>query len=278
LPQLPHTTLASASACWKKIMAEADHSAALLDFYVEAVGSIDGSRKAFFELLPLAQPSIEEAHHLNWTRDVEEREVERLTAEVADLTSQLEERRVELMTRETTMQAMRRDQVDDRVRIQRLLALCQPITGDLTFVVGGLEPSGAVGVTGRNAAAVAASVAGEDAAARLPPVRSQAYVEYLQKRTELMNAHTTCLIKLGGEYVAALRGDELERDAQADAQRQRADGLRTTLARRLATVDAVLENVTGDYLALRHNARQAHAANADEAPGGTGSPPRCRTM
>jgi hypothetical protein len=169
---------------------------------------------------------------------------------------------MEMKDRESTIVAIKREQADDRVRIQRLLSLSQPAIHDFSFVYEGEEPPTAElaevrGIDWRNLQTLV------HVPSSLPPLSqcTRGYAEYLARKARIIEVCGTGFEELGVECRARVAEAEADRESQVlHAERLQSD-LVGGLHQRLSEVASVTKVATDEYLCLRHNSRVAHASS-----------------
>ncbi|CAM9644060.1 unnamed protein product [Choristocarpus tenellus] len=107
---------------------------AIKEFYREAVDNIDTERGLFLDKISLVQPSFEEEHRLEWERQCQEEELCTLKDQMETVSEEVEKEVQFMGERERVITEIRREQHEDRIKIQTLLALSQPITPDITIL------------------------------------------------------------------------------------------------------------------------------------------------
>ncbi|CAM9620961.1 unnamed protein product, partial [Hapterophycus canaliculatus] len=99
-----------------------------MEVYQEAMRAIERERINFLEKIDLVQPSFDEQHQLEWGSRYQEEELLSLRSQLAQVSREVEAETKQLQDREDIIQAIRGEQQQDRIKIQTLLALSQPIT------------------------------------------------------------------------------------------------------------------------------------------------------
>ncbi|CAN0135605.1 unnamed protein product [Ascophyllum nodosum] len=112
-----------------------------MESYRRVAQDIERERTNFLEKIDLVQPSFEEEHQLQWNSRYQEEEISALRSELDRVARGVEAETKELQEREDTIREIREEQRQDRIKIQTLLALSQPITPDIAVVFGSLAPS-----------------------------------------------------------------------------------------------------------------------------------------
>ncbi|CAN0403296.1 unnamed protein product, partial [Ectocarpus sp. 12 AP-2014] len=111
-----------------------------MECYQEVMRAIERERINFLNKIDLVQSSFEEQHQLEWGRRYQEEELLALRLEVGEVSREVEAETKQLRDREEIIRAIRDEQRQDRIKIQTLLALSQPITPDITVVFQALAP------------------------------------------------------------------------------------------------------------------------------------------
>jgi len=88
------------------------------------------------------EPQKEELHRLRWESKSKESELMELRKTVSDAQVTVHQEREIANDQGAQITRLKSQQTEDRKRIQRLLALTQPVTSDITFVSEGSEEAG----------------------------------------------------------------------------------------------------------------------------------------
>eukprot|EP00752_Nemacystus_decipiens_P003446 g3182.t1 len=112
-----------------------------MESYQEAIRAIEKERLNFLSKIDLVQPSFEEQHQLEWGRRYQDEELRSLRSELNEVSREVEAETKRLRDREEIIRSIRDEQQQDRVKIQTLLALSQPVTPDITVVFQALAPN-----------------------------------------------------------------------------------------------------------------------------------------
>ena len=154
------------------------------------------------------------------------------------------------------------EQHEDRTRVQRLLALSQPVTPDLTVLFEHFVSADQLQQAHLRRAAAANSSSSKQA--RKPLLRTRRYEQHLLKKIETLQAHAAAVDVQGRLYLEALGADASQRSTEAADAAQAGAAAAEPLQASVAAAEARLKEVTGDYLALRRAARSAHAVSRQQ--------------
>jgi coiled-coil domain-containing protein 77 len=165
---------------------------------------------------------------------------------------------------------LKQQQVEDRKRIQRLLALTQPVVGDITFIQEGSEDAG-------SALAEQYQVALNNAENEMSKKHSngilsaQAVASRLQARNESLQLTIDSLKDQLNSYkgiardkISTLYEDRNIREQQFQKTTESLMSKVELLTKKLNATEDNLNAVTKDYLVLRHNAQVAQRVMIEE--------------
>ncbi|KAG5191494.1 hypothetical protein JKP88DRAFT_295850 [Tribonema minus] len=271
----------------------------LVAFYRHAAATAAEEETYFRKQIEMVQPSQEERHRIEWQLEALERELAVASGEAASLRASTGTAGAAIAARAAAIAELLAEQREDRTRVQRLLALCQPVSHDVTVLFDHFgasegpraapplpQPQHSMAISSAAAPPPSAAAAGGGgavadrrrqqqrserssagtavAAAAAHPKCTRGYEEHLLRRVALLEAHAEEVESLGRAYLGELAGERERRAAEAarlsDEARAAAEPLRSALQRAAARREAA----TAAYLRLRHNARVAAAAAREE--------------
>ena len=248
----------------------------LFEFLYRSTKAIAKERETFLEYLALIQPDVAEGHRLEWTRQQEEDDIVNLEEVIASRRKELEEEKKKMRSHEEEIQKVRKDQREDRAKIQRLLALSQPVTHDITVVFEleaeeACRPSKTRAFASEGEGEIDVSPSkkkggseGGKKVTRRKQIRTRGYEMYLERRLALLRSYLDGLESDSRKYLERMKEDEVERASHVDEFRALVDGMRDQVASRLGRTKKHLDRATADYLCLRHNAKCSHEATVME--------------
>jgi len=165
---------------------------------------------------------------------------------------------------------LKAQQIEDRKRIQRLLALTQPVTSDITFISPGSEEAGPA-LAAQYQEAI--SNAEDDVAkyngnslmsAQAVAARLQSRNESLQMTIDSLRDQLKSYKSIARDKISALYEDRSIREQQYTKQTGDLTAKITSLTGKLNATEDNLIAVTKDYLVLRHNAQVAQRVMVEE--------------
>ena len=165
----------------------------------------------------------------------------------------------EMRKRETVITALKREQAQDRVRIQRLLSISQPVTRDKSYVYegGNPEPTELVHTAGadwRNPEKLVFT------SPKLPPpsLCTRGYAEYLARKAQVIDTCRFGLEELESDLADRLAEAQADRGSQVLWSEEQQGNLVEILERRRLELNDRIQVAMEEYLRLRHNARIAY--------------------
>ncbi|CBN76153.1 hypothetical protein Esi_0361_0018 [Ectocarpus siliculosus] len=240
-----------------------------MECYQEAMRAIERERINVLNKIDLVQPSFEEQHQLEWGRRYQEEELLALRLEVGEVSREVEAETKQLRDREEIIRAIRDEQRQDRIKIQTLLALSQPITPDITVVFQALAPDACpppLPPPSRGSRPLDRSSVPQNnrrAVTSNSPSRRSVAAAATAGTSAGRGRHLRELERLEGSFHETLTRDKQEREMHARVQKDNAARVMEALGRRTAEVEKRLSGATDDYLRLRHKAKEAHAVSAE---------------
>jgi hypothetical protein len=239
----------------------------LLAFYRQAAHQASSETALFAKRIALVQPNCEERHRLDWEEAAQESELQHARATAASLKEAATAAQRAIAERGVTIAALLTEQKEDRTRVQRLLALCQPVAPDITVLFEHFKTSERAGASSGSRAPRSSSTGGgaaAPAAAAAATLRTRSYEQHLLKRVEVLQAHAVAVEATGRTYLQALSDDSVVRSSEVASAQSEGIAAAEPLRAALAGAQQQLQEATAEYLRLRHNARAAHAVSREE--------------
>ena len=243
----------------------------LLAFYRFRLDDFDRERSLHLSRLTLLEPSRAELHRLRW--EAKERDVELLTLRKAVSDAQVSVHREREIANDQggLIVRLKAQQVEDRKSIQRLLALTQPVTGDITFIAEGSHDAGdglaaqyQAAVTSAEESILAVRGGNSTLSAQAVAARLQSRNESLQLTIDSLTDQLTRYKTIARDKISTLYEDRNVRESQATAATTRLLSQVELLTAKLNASEEHLAAVTADYLVLRHNAQVAQRVMVEE--------------
>lgn len=236
----------------------------------------------------MLKPNQEERHRIDWELKSLEADLRHEEDNLANVKDEVERINHAIHERGITIGSILKDQTSDRIKVQRLLALCQPVTRDITVLFDHFSPPTHThvdrrtpldtitnevpvspsarqhaGASGRNKRRLPTSK--RPAPASMPAaLRSRAYESFLIQKTAVLEQRAQEVERLGREVIERL-GSTSER--RAVDQERREEATRVTirnLKNAVAEAQAKEKKALAEYLTLRHNIKTAHEASRQE--------------
>eukprot|EP00904_Undaria_pinnatifida_P013976 jgi/Undpi1/9709/HiC_scaffold_27.g12165.m1 len=246
----------------------------VMERYRRQMEAIERERINFLNKIDLIQPSFEEQHQLEWGRRYQEEELSSLRSELNKVSREVEAETKLLEDRENIIRGIREEQRQDRIKIQTLLALSQPITPDITVVFRSLAPNAPAPprpppTIRRRPSKSATRLRGGSFSPPRPRQLSQNSMTVRRGGADTTtpisaSRHLRDIYLLERSYDETLVRDRQEREIQVKVQKENISVVAESLRRRTVEVDGRLAGATEDYLRLRHRAKEAHAVSAEE--------------
>ena len=228
----------------------AAHAAEMDRFYDERISRMDAEQELLYEKIDGCRPSADEQYWLRCTDQALGEIEEGVDEQLGALRAKVEARKVEFAEGAAQLKELAEASQQNRVRIQRLLALSRPVSEhDMTFI---FETKGAPD----RALPPAAPPTLEDVVKSiraLPPSREA--VSSLKRTVDT-------LAELRGRYegvtrsaVADLCRERGEHAARQERIQEATGKLKEALSKRRGAIERKLRAATKEYLLLRHNAK-----------------------
>jgi len=115
----------------------------LLAFYRFRISEFEKERNLHLNRMDAIEPQKEELHRLRWESKAKESELMELRKTVSNAQVTVHKEREIANDQGAQIVRLKSQQIEDRKRIQRLLALTQPVSSDITFISEGSENAGA---------------------------------------------------------------------------------------------------------------------------------------
>jgi hypothetical protein len=240
-------------------------SSELLAFYKQAAQQAASETALFAQRIALIEPNCEERHRLDWEEAAHESELQHARTTAASLKEAAAAAQRAIQQRGVTIAALLTEQKEDRTRVQRLLALCQPVAPDITFLFEHFKSSEHAAASSRAPRSSSnGGGAAAPAAAAAATLRTRSYEQHLLKRVEVLQAHALAVEATGRTYLQALSDDSVVRSSEVDTANKEGAAAAEPLRAALVRAQQQLQEATAEYLRLRHNARAAHAVSREE--------------
>jgi hypothetical protein len=252
----------------------------LLAFYKQAAQQAANETALFAQRIALVQPNCEERHRLDWEEAAQESELQHARATAASLKEAAAAAQRAIAERGVTIAALLTEQKEDRTRVQRLLALCQPVAPDITVLFEHFKSSEQTGANSGTRAPRSSSCGGGAAAPAVAaaPLRTRSYEQHLLKRVEVLQAHAVAVEATGRTYLQALNNDSVVRSSEVASAQSEGVAAAEPLRAAFARAQQQLQDATAEYLRLRHNARAAHAVSREERRQCKASQVKCKLI
>ncbi|XP_078678168.1 coiled-coil domain-containing protein 77-like [Branchiostoma floridae x Branchiostoma belcheri] len=254
----------------------------LLEYYRKKIAEFDGDHEEMVRKLDQYKATYEEQHKLGWEMRQREDEIAELQKALSDMQVYLFQEREHVLRLYAENDRLKIRELEDRKRIQHLLSLSGPETGDITYFHR--EPPAKVTIPQRRprqqhphdsdeGVALRPSADREAADMRRPPHRQakprkladkpiSPETEAYQKDNETLALHVEALqaqleeqTRLAREQAEALLQDRQVRIEEQDAQRQRDTDRIKGMTDRLQKTQDLLYSSTKDYLELKYEGR-----------------------
>lgn len=105
----------------------------LLNYYRNRVDDFEKERQEILDRLSEIDAIHEKLHKAKWDLKVKDEEIEELQRALGDSNVYLFEERQQILRLQSENDQLKMEQIEDRRRIQHLLALTQPIQQEVTF-------------------------------------------------------------------------------------------------------------------------------------------------
>ncbi|XP_060892493.1 coiled-coil domain-containing protein 77 [Labrus mixtus] len=246
----------------------------LLEFYREKVAQFDGEHEELLQMLEKYRGITEDQHKLQW--EVRQREVEitELQNALSDMQVYLFQEREQSLRLYAENDRLKIRELEDRKKIQHLLALVGPDAGEITYFHR--EPPHKVTVTQRNAESrlednlnlrptkLRPPATRKESSRRTKPadgLNGESLEQYrsdnhtLLLQVEALQAQMEEQTRLVKEQVESLLDDRRIKTEEAQAQQQRDKERITALNDKLQRTQNLLHESTKDFLQLKFETR-----------------------
>ncbi|KAK6482897.1 coiled-coil domain-containing protein 77 [Huso huso] len=242
----------------------------LLEFYRRKVSEFDGEHEDMMKVLDTYRSTYEEQHKLQWEMRQREGEIAELQKALSDMQVYLFQEREHALRLYAENDRLKIRELDDRKKIQHLLALVGPDDGEITYFhkepphkvtisQKKVQPSDQSGreVTGTTKPVTRRTVSKSAGRAESPasPERYKKDNQTLLLQVEALQAQMEEQTKLAKEQVESLLEDRRIRMEEAQVQHQRDQDRITTLTDKLHRTQTLLYESTKDFLQLKFEGR-----------------------
>ncbi|GMI06095.1 hypothetical protein TrRE_jg8064 [Triparma retinervis] len=242
----------------------------LLAFYRFRVAEFEKERELHLNRVDMIEPQKEELHRLRWEAKARDSELVELRKTVSDAQISVHQERETANDQGAMILRLKQQQVEDRKRIQRLLALTQPVVGDITFIQEGSEDAGGAlaeqyQVALNNAEnAMSKKHSNGILSAQAVASRLQARNESLQLTIDSLKDQLDSYKGIARDKISTLYEDRNIREQQFQKTTESLMSKVELLTKKLNATEDNLNAVTKDYLVLRHNAQVAQRVMVEE--------------
>ncbi|XP_037539349.1 coiled-coil domain-containing protein 77 [Nematolebias whitei] len=244
----------------------------LLEFYRQKIAQYDGEHEELLQMLEKYRGVTEDQHKLQWDIRQREGEIAELQSALSDMQVFLFQEREQSLRLYAENDRLKIRELEDRKKIQHLLALVGPDAGEVTYFHQ--EPPHKVTITQRQ------PESRFEESLRPTKLRPSATTKEVSKRTKsaggfnneslerYKNENQTLLLqvealqaqmeeqtRLAKEQVEALLEDRRIKTEEAQAQQQRDQERIKALTEKLQQTQNLLHESTRDFLQLKFNAR-----------------------
>uniref|UniRef100_A0A672RVQ9 Coiled-coil domain-containing protein 77-like n=1 Tax=Sinocyclocheilus grahami TaxID=75366 RepID=A0A672RVQ9_SINGR len=248
----------------------------LLDFYRQKVAQFDGEHDDLLQMLEKYRSTAEEQHKLQWEVRQREEEIAELQNALSDMQVYLFQEREQALRLYAENDRLKIRELEDRKKIQHLLALVGPDPGEITYFHREPPhtvtiPQKKVQLRSREESKVVkprpvsvkgskkSSKDGEDATSSEQYKRD---TQTLLLQVEALQAQLEEQTRLAKEQVEALLEDRRIHQEERQVQHQRDQDAITALTDKLQRTQSLLYESTRDFLQLkfesRHESSQTH--------------------
>ncbi|KAM4572696.1 coiled-coil domain-containing protein 77 [Odontesthes bonariensis] len=246
----------------------------LLEFYRQKIAQYDGEHEEMLQMLEKYKGVTEDQHKLQWEVRQREGEIAELQNALSDMQVYLFQEREQSLRLYAENDRLKIRELEDRKKIQHLLALVGPDAGEITYFYR--EPPHKVVVTQRRPE----SRSEENLNLRPTKLKPAATAKESSRRTKsadgvggeslerYKNDNQTLLLqvealqaqmeeqtRLAKEQIEALLEDRRIKNEEAQAQRQKDQERITALTDRLQRTQNLLHESTRDFLQLKFDTR-----------------------
>ncbi|XP_063052766.1 coiled-coil domain-containing protein 77 [Engraulis encrasicolus] len=238
----------------------------LLEFYRQKVAQFDGEHDDLLQMLERYRSTTEDQHKVQWEVQQREGEIAELQKALSDMQVYLFQEREQALRLYAENDRLKIRELDDRKKIQHLLALVGPDTGEITYFHR--EPPNQVTVPQvkvqprpQDQWKVTKTRAAKEVSRKPSRTGSQDAEQYkkdnktLLLQVEALQAQMEEQTRLAKEQVECLQEDRRIRVEEADVQRQRDQERLTALTDKLQRTQTLLYESTRDFLQLKFSSR-----------------------
>uniref|UniRef100_A0A3B4H0U9 Coiled-coil domain containing 77 n=1 Tax=Pundamilia nyererei TaxID=303518 RepID=A0A3B4H0U9_9CICH len=236
-------------------LAQLRPSRELLEFYRQKIAQFDSEHLELLQMLEKYKSLTEDQHKLQWEIRQREGEIAELQSALSDMQVYLFQEREQSLRLYAENDRLKIRELEDRKKIQHLLALVGPDTGEMTyfhrepphkvrayFIVGHFLKSGR-----------RTKFADRENGESLEQYNNEK--ETLLLQVEALQAQMEEQTRLAKEQVDALLEDRKIKTEEAEAQRQRDQDRIAALTDKLQRTQNLLHESTRDFLQLKFDTR-----------------------
>ncbi|XP_040894452.1 coiled-coil domain-containing protein 77 isoform X1 [Toxotes jaculatrix] len=247
----------------------------LLEFYRQKIAQFDGEHEELLQMLEKYRGITEDQHKLQWEIRQREGEIAELQNALSDMQVYLFQEREQSLRLYAENDRLKIRELEDRKKIQHLLALVGPDAGEITYFHR--EPPHKVTITQRNAESrldenlslrstkfrpsVSKKVESSRRTKSADGVNGESLEQYkndnqtLLLQVEALQAQMEEQARLAKEQVESLMEDRRIKTEEAQAQQQRDQERITALTDKLQRTQNLLYESTRDFLQLKFDTR-----------------------
>ncbi|XP_049431128.1 coiled-coil domain-containing protein 77 [Epinephelus fuscoguttatus] len=246
----------------------------LLEFYRQKIAQFDGEHEELLQMLEKYKAITEDQHKLQWEVRQREGEIAELQNALSDMQVYLFQEREQSLRLYAENDRLKIRELEDRKKIQHLLALVGPDAGEITYFHR--EPPHKVTVTQRNVESsleehlnlrptkLRPASTRKESSRRTKSadgVNGESLEQYkndnqtLLLQVEALQAQMEEQTRLAKEQVESLLEDRRIKTEEAQAQRQRDEERITALTDKLQRTQNLLYESTKDFLQLKFDTR-----------------------
>ncbi|XP_041966220.1 coiled-coil domain-containing protein 77 [Alosa sapidissima] len=241
----------------------------LLEFYRQKVAQFDGEHEDLLQMLEKYRSSTEDQHKLQWEVRQREGEIAELQKALSDMQVYLFQEREQALRLYAENDRLKIRELEDRKKIQHLLALVGPDVGEITYFHR--EPPNKITIPQNKVQPrpqdqwkVSKSKAAKEASKKLSRegVESGETAEQYKKdnqtlllQVEALQAQMEEQTRLAKEQVESLLEDRRIRVEEVQVQHQRDQDRITALTNKLQRTQTLLYESTRDFLQLKFDSR-----------------------
>uniref|UniRef100_A0A3B4X8S2 Coiled-coil domain containing 77 n=1 Tax=Seriola lalandi dorsalis TaxID=1841481 RepID=A0A3B4X8S2_SERLL len=246
----------------------------LLEFYRQKIAQFDGEHEELLQMLEKYKGITEDQHKLQWEVRQREEEIAQLQNALSDMQVYLFQEREQSLRLYAENDRLKIRELEDRKKIQHLLALVGPDAGEITYFHR--EPPHKVTITQRNPESrleenlslrptkLRPSMNRKESSRRTKSadgVNGESLEQYkndnqtLLLQVEALQAQMEEQTRLAKEQVESLLEDRRIKTEEAQAKRQRDQERITALTDKLQRTQNLLYESTRDFLQLKFDSR-----------------------